>query len=206
MRQSKRNSKKRINRLVVLFLFALVSCLVWSAIKFIPILILKNATVPDWVDVQIIDIDGASRRGERLEGLKDIVIHYVGNSGTTAQQNRNYYSNSDSEVSAHFNIGLDGEVIQCVPLDEKSSASNWRNNNTISIEVSHPDETGQFTEASYYSLVRLTAWLCDLCHLNVDHIIRHYDISGKECPRYYVQHEDEWEQFKADVAQYRKSD
>lgn len=207
VRQSKRNRKKRINRLLVLFLFALIGCIIWIVAElFVPIMILKNAVVPDWVDVQIIDIDGASRRGERLEGLKDIVIHYVGNPGTTAQQNRNYYNNSDSEVSAHFNVGLDGEVIQCVPLDEKSSASNWRNDNTISIEVCHPDETGQFTEATYDSLVQLTAWLCDLRHLNIDHIIRHYDISGKECPRYYVQHEDKWERFKADVAQYRKFD
>lgn len=38
--------------------------------------------VPDWVDVQLIPVDGASRRGDKLEAVNDIVIHYVGNPGT----------------------------------------------------------------------------------------------------------------------------
>ena len=46
-------------------------------------------------------------------------------------------------------MGLDGEVIQCIPSEEKSSATNDRNLDTLSIEVCHPDATGQFTQASY---------------------------------------------------------
>ena len=155
--------------------------------------------VPDWVDVQLIPVDGASRRGESLSGVSDVIIHYVGNPGTTAQNNRDFFAGSRSEVSAHFVIGLEGEVIQCVPLDEKSSASNWRNRDSISIEVCHPDESGAFTEASYDALVRLTAWLCEQYGLTEEHVIRHYDVTGKECPRYYVDHEDAWEAFRADV-------
>ena len=30
-------------------------------------------------------------------------------------------------------------------------------------------------------------------------VIRHYDVTGKLCPLYYVEHEDAWAQFKADV-------
>ena len=30
-------------------------------------------------------------------------------------------------------------------------------------------------------------------------MIRHYDVTGKDCPRYFVQHEDAWETFRADV-------
>lgn len=161
-----------------------------------------NAEVPDWIDVQIIDIDGASRRGEKLTGVNDIVIHYVGNTGTTAQQNHDYYTNPDSEVSSHFVVGLEGEIIQCVLLNEKSSASNWRNKDTISIEVCHPDDTGKFNDITYASLVKLTAWLLDAYGLDEEHIIRHYDITGKECPRYYVLNEDAWQQFKTDVKNY----
>lgn len=126
----------------------------------------EEANAPDWVDVQIIPIDGDSRTGEKLRGIKDIVIHYVGNPGTTAQQNHDYYGNPDSEVSSHFIVGLDGEIIQCVPLNEKSAASNWRNIDTVSIEVCHPDSTGEFTEQTYASLVKLTAWLSELCNLD----------------------------------------
>jgi len=160
---------------------------------------LADAKVPDWVDVQLIDIDGTSRRGELLEDIESIVVHYIGNPGTTAQQNRSYFSNADSTVSAHFIVGLDGEVIQCIPLNEKSSASNWRNFDTISIEVCHEDETGEFSQITYDSLVRLTAWLCELCGFDKENIIRHYDVTGKECPLYFVENEDLWEKFKGDV-------
>ena len=164
---------------------------------------LGKTSAPDWINVQIINVDGDSRRGERLEGINDIVIHYVGNPGSTAQQNHDYYTKPESEVSSHFVVGLEGEIIQCIPLNEKSSASNGRNNDTISIEVCHPDKSGKFTEASYNSLVKLTAWLSQRTNLDENHIIRHYDITGKKCPLYFVQHEDEWERFKADVTKRR---
>ena len=164
-----------------------------------PVRRLETLEVPSYVDVQIIDIDGASRRGTSLSDINDIVIHYVGNPGTSAQANRNWYANPSSNVSSHFIVGLKGEIIQCIPLHEKSSASNHRNSDTISIEVCHPDASGKFNAATYDSLVDLTAWLVDSCGLTVDNVIRHYDVTGKECPRYYVRNEDAWDQFKADV-------
>ena len=160
---------------------------------------LAATSAPDWVDQQIIKVDGDSRRGVMLEGVRNIVIHYVGNPGTTAQQNRDYYANPSSEVSSHFVIGLKGEIIQCIPLHEKSSASNHRNKDTISIEVCHPDESGKFADETYDSLVKLTVWLCEVCGLDSSDIIRHYDITGKQCPLYFVTHENAWERFKKDV-------
>jgi len=156
--------------------------------------------IPPWVDVQIIEQDGISRRGERLEDIRSIVIHYVGNPGTTAQQNHDWYANPASEVSSHFLVGLKGEVIQCIPLDEYSSASNHRNCDSISIEVCHPDDSGKFGDVTYSSLVRLTAWLLDASGLNTSSVIRHYDITGKDCPRYFVQNEDSWYAFLEDVS------
>ena len=160
---------------------------------------LAATSAPDWVDQQIINVDGDSRRGVMLEGVRNIVIHYVGNPGTTAQQNRDYYASRSSDVSSHFVIGLKGEVIQCIPLHEKSSASNHRNKDTISIEVCHPDASGKFSDASYQSLVKLAAWLLDVCNLDSDDVIRHYDITGKQCPLYFVTREDAWKQFLKDV-------
>lgn len=195
---------RRKNRaLTVLALLTVIAVALCAAIKldlFKNKNTVRDESAPDWVDVQLIDVDGHSRRGVKLEEINDIVIHYVGNPGTTAQQNRNYFNNPDSSVSSHFLVGLDGEVIECVPLDEKSSATSERNRDTISIEVCHPDESGKFTDASYQSLVRLTAWLCDTYGLSAEHVIRHYDTCGKECPLYYVVHEDAWEQFRSDVA------
>ena len=192
---------KRFFRFILLLVLLVVGWHVYQN-EIIPrekVFELAATSAPDWVDQQIIKVDGDSRRGVMLEGVRNIVIHYVGNPGTTAQQNRDYYASRSSDVSSHFVIGLKGEIIQCIPLHEKSSASNHRNKDTISIEVCHPDESGKFTDASYQSLIKLTAWLLDVCDLNSDDVIRHYDITGKQCPLYYVTHEDAWKVFLKEI-------
>ena len=192
---------KRFFRFILLLVLLVVGWHVYQN-EIIPrekVFELAATSAPDWVDQQIIKVDGDSRRGVMLEGVRNIVIHYVSNPGTTAQQNRDYYANPSSEVSSHFVIGLKGEIIQCIPLHEKSSASNHRNKDTISIEVCHPDESGKFTDETYDSLVKLTVWLCEVCGLDSSDIIRHYDITGKQCPLYFVTHENAWERFKKDV-------
>ena len=157
----------------------------------------------DWVEQMFIPINEFSRPGIKLEQVNAIVIHNIGNPGTTAIQNRNYFANlaltQETKVSSNFIICLDGTIIQCVPVDEIAYASNERNADTLSIEVCHPDETGKFTDESYAAAVRLTAWLCERFGLTSNDIIRHYDVSGKECPRYFVEVEGTWERFKIEV-------
>ena len=158
----------------------------------------KLPQLPDWVAEDIIPI-GSGRSGKAIDTVNGIVIHYVGNPGTTAAQNRSYFAQIGTKVCSHFVIGIDGETIQCVPLDERSAASNDRNRDTISIEVCHEDESGQFSDEAYSALVRLTAWLCGEYGLDSEDVIRHYDVSGKLCPLYYVEHEDAWEQLRRDI-------
>lgn len=154
---------------------------------------------PSYIQQQYISEDGYSRTGLEMRRVNDIVIHYVANPGSTAQGNRDYFDSSQSKVSAHFVVGLDGEVIQCVPLNEQSSASNQRNGDTVSIEVCHPDSSGKFNAVTYNRVVELTAWLCSEFGLNEKNVIRHYDITGKNCPKYYVENQEAWEQFRDDV-------
>jgi N-acetylmuramoyl-L-alanine amidase len=191
------------NRQTTVFIIAVVLTIAVIASVFALALIggaKAERDVPDYVDVQLISLLGAARSGRKLEAVRGIVVHYVGNPGTSAQANRNYFANPSTVVCSHFVIGLDGEIIQCIPLDERSAASNDRNRDTISIEVCHPDESGKFNESSYASLVKLTAWLCSEFDLTTDDVIRHHDVTGKLCPLYYVEHEDAWEAFRDDVA------
>ena len=102
----------------------------------------KQIQMPDYVNVQLLNV-GMARTGIPISDVKNIVIHYVGNPNSSAQNNREFFNNPTTKVSSHFIVGLEGEIIQCVPLSEKSSASNWRNKDTISIEVCHPDESGK---------------------------------------------------------------
>lgn len=147
-----------------------------------------------------------SRPQTPLKKVNSIVVHYTANPGTGAKSNRNYFENlrisKETSASSHFVIGLKGEIIQCIPLEEISFASNNRNNDTISIECCHPDESGKFNDNTYESLIKLLAWLCTEYNLDRDDIIRHYDVNRKLCPLYYVKHEDAWEKLKDDVMDY----
>lgn len=167
----------------------------------------EDVPVPDYVEQDYLTVNAWSRPGTELEKINGVVIHYVGNPGTTAHANRNYFESLSSGqegtyASSHFIVGLEGEVIQCIPLTEIAYASNTRNEDTVSIEVCHPDETGEYSSVTYDRTVELTAWLCVQFRLDPEtDVIRHYDVTGKECPRYYVEHPEAWDAFRADVAE-----
>jgi len=147
-----------------------------------------------------------SRPQDQLKKVKGVVVHYTANPGSSASANRDYFESlkdtHTTSASSHFIVGLNGEVVQCIPLDEIAYASNKRNKDTISIECCHPDENGEFNDKTYDSLVKLVAWICGEYNLKRSDIIRHYDVTGKNCPKYYVEHEDLWKQFKEDVFSY----
>ena len=168
---------------------------------------LKSVKAPDWIDQNFIRKNIFSRPDVSLKRVSNIVIHYVGNPGTSAESNRNYFDSladqdqaqGGASSSCHFIVGLEGEILQCIPVSEMAYANAPRNNDTIAIETCHPDETGQYNQETYDSLVKLTAWLCRELELSPGDVIRHYDVSEKGCPRYFVEHEDAWKQFKKDV-------
>ncbi len=166
----------------------------------------EGVQVPDYVEPDYLTVNQWSRPGTPLEEIRGVVIHYVGNPGTAARANRNYFESLSSGAegtyaSSHFIVGLEGEVVQCVPLTEETYASNGRNGDTVSIEVCHPDDTGEFSPVTYDRTVELTAWLCRTFRLDAEtDVIRHYDVTGKECPRYYVENPEAWSRFRADVA------
>ncbi len=153
-----------------------------------------------------IPINEFSRPGEAIEGVNNIFVHYTANPGTSAAQNRSYFENlgttGETSASAHFVIGYDGEIIQCVPLDEIAYAVAGRNYDSISIECCYLSEDGAFTDTTYQSLIRLSAWLLKKYNLTPEDMRRHFDEGGKKCPLYFVEHEDAWEQFLTDLREY----
>ena len=168
---------------------------------------LSQTQAPDWYTQDFLTVNPYSRPGTKREHVRDIVIHYVANPGTSAKQNRNYFEGLKDQsgsktvsASSHYIIGSDGTILQCIPLDEVAYGNYPRNDDTVSIECCHPDSDGRFTDATIKSLIRLTGWLCRELSLNEKHIIRHYDVSGKNCPKYYVEHQDAWRTLKKKLA------
>ena len=167
---------------------------------------LSEIQAPDWYTQDFLTVNPYSRPGTKREHVRDIVIHYVANPGTSAIQNRNYFEGLKDQsgsktvsASSHYIIGADGTILQCIPLDEVAYGNYPRNEDTVSIECCHPDETGEFTDETYNSLVQLCAWLCMKFQLDAENVIRHYDVTGKICPKYFVENEDAWSNFKEDV-------
>ncbi len=221
LRRAKRRKKRQREAVLKLTLGgSLVVILAVTAVQVRGILLKKSGkptvkevilppktvkTPPDY-DVQLLDVNEYSRPGIPLEKVNGIVVHYTANPGTSAQNNRDYFQglsvSGETSVSSHFVIGIEGELIQCVPCNEVAYASNDRNSDTISIECCIPDETGKFTDSTYKTLVHLTAWLMGRYGLNSSDVIRHYDVTGKNCPKYFVEYPSAWEQFKKDVNSY----
>lgn len=210
-RRCARAARQKRLRLRRCWIAIAVSVVLAAAAVFIPLRTCSKSTpsppanpeIPSWITQNLLSLNPYSRPGTALTAVKGIVVHYVGNPGTTAIQNRDYFEglkdSGETSVSSHFIIGLAGEIIQCVPLSEIAYCSNERNVDTVSIECCHEDEGGQFNSATYSSLVRLVTWLCSVYSLDSGDVIRHYDVTGKLCPIYYVQHPDAWDQFLSDV-------
>lgn len=154
---------------------------------------------------KLLSINPYSRIGDKQNKIENIVIHWVGNAGSSALANRNYFEslkNIHKYASAHYIIGLNGEIIRCIPDDEIAyHAGNYSmNRKSIGIENCHPNWGGKFNEKTYNSLIELCAYLCKKYGLDASDLIRHYDVTGKNCPKYYVENKEAWEQFKKDVA------
>ena len=155
------------------------------------------------IEQHYLNINPYSRPSIKLNSVKKIVIHWVGNAGSSAMANRNYFNRiNGAYASSQYIIGLDGEIISCMPEDEVAwHAGNYNMNlNSIGIENCHPDWGGKFNDKTYSSLIELLTYLCKKYGLNQNAIIRHYDVTGKVCPKYYVEHQDAFEQLKTDVA------
>jgi N-acetylmuramoyl-L-alanine amidase CwlA len=160
------------------------------------------------VKKKYLTVNKYSRPGTPLSNVKSVVIHYTANPGASAMANRNYFNNLPNSnthlsrpiyASSNYIVGLQGEILNVVPPNEMAYASNYRNKDSISIECCHEDSTGKFNDSTYQSAVWLTARICKAYDLGEDDIIRHHDVSGKNCPKYFVEHEDEWVKFKQDV-------
>ena len=148
-----------------------------------------------------------SRYGHRGNNtIAWIVVHYTGgrNDNGCAKAIANAMQTWKRTVSTHYLIGDDG-IYQCV--EERNAA--WHvggyscankcaacNGVAIGVDlVEHKRCTGTgsvndrdwyFTEKVFHDGAQLVAMLADKHHIPTDHIVRHYDVTGKWCPRPFV--------------------
>ncbi|MBO6300830.1 MAG: N-acetylmuramoyl-L-alanine amidase [Ruminiclostridium sp.] len=144
-----------------------------------------------------------------------IVMHWTANPNATAVQNRNYFESRKNGTngygSAHYIIGTDGGIVQCVPESEVAyhcgssqpdpesgrvytdearrrfgryaTAGSSPNHVTIGIELCPTDWAGNFTQATLGAAAELCADICTRHGLAPDDITTHHDVVGwKDCP------------------------
>jgi glucan-binding YG repeat protein len=148
-----------------------------------------------------------------LSRIKYIVIHYVGALGG-AEANCKYYASQYVGASAHYFVGFNGEIWQSV--EDKNIA--WhcgaktykhpecRNTNSLGIELCVRNKGSQtdtsrdwyFEETTVREAKKLTKTLMEQYGIKEDHVIRHYDVTGKICPNPYVYNHTKhtWQDFK----------
>jgi len=172
----------------------------------------------------LLTVNQFSRPGAKLSAVRAIVIHWVANAGSTALQNRNYFESLKTQsadnpntryASAHFIVGIDGKAIQCIPCEETAyhvgaksytpdalaRLGNYPNNCTIGIELCHPADDGRFTDETLQTAAELCALLCIQFGIDpVRDIWTHHGVTGKNCPKWFVDHPEKFEKFKRDTA------
>lgn len=141
--------------------------------------------------------------------VKYIVVHYTANNGDNAKGNANYFANNKVGSSAHYFVD-DKEVYLSVPENRiayhcganRYIHKSCRNTNSIGVELcSRIDSKGQyyFTKATGDNAINLVSDLCIKYGLNRNFILRHYDVTGKNCPAPFVENTTAWEYFLTNV-------
>ena len=169
-----------------------------------------------------------SRNFRRCTGrrkIEYIVIHYFGSLGTAAAV-ANYFNTPGIQASAHYCLDEGSAVYQCVEDNNiawhcgTSGAyvhPRCRNENSIGIEV-RPYKLDKSTARSaapadwYFppeivdNLVVFTQMLMQKYNVPLENVVRHYDVTGKWCPRpwmgddtntyYGTSGNEQWKKFK----------
>ena len=145
---------------------------------------------------------GSSRATDRI---RYIVIHYTGNDGDTDESNGKYFANNVVKASAHYFVD-DDSITQSVPDNYAAWAvggskyansaktgggkfyGKCNNTNSLSIEICDDVKNGTVypSAKTIQNALDLTKHLMKKYNVPASNVIRHFDVTGKSCPAYWV--------------------
>lgn len=148
--------------------------------------------------VKHIPVDKFRRPGTKIIP-QYITIHSTANLHSSALSERNWLINPNNKVKASWHIAVDEKMcVEAIPLDEKTIHTNNKNGNitSISIEIC---ESGNRVK-TLQNAVKLIVRLLKERNWGVNRLRRHFDWSGKICPRIFAENDwAEWKTFKIAV-------
>lgn len=151
-----------------------------------------------------------------ISDIKYLVIHYTANDGDKAINNAKYFKNNIIKASAHYFVSDDG-VVQSVQDNYVAWAvggskysncsttgggkyyGKCTNSNSISIELCDCKKDGKsnFTDKTLDTTIELAKDIIKKYNISVENVIRHFDVTGKLCPKPFVEDEKQWNDFKS---------
>ena len=153
-------------------------------------------------------------RKRDTKDIKWLAIHYTANDGDSARGNGNYFKNNKPKASANYFVD-DDVTVNSVPDEYIAYAvggKKYNNNggkyygvctnaNSISIELCDTKRNGKsdLSDKTRKNAIELARYLCKKYKIDKNHVIRHYDVNGKCCPKYFVEDEKAWKKFKDDI-------
>jgi N-acetylmuramoyl-L-alanine amidase len=163
-----------------------------------------------WIE-KIIPVNKYSRPGLKLYSVKKIVMHYTANPGASAYNHYLYFKNlKDRYASAHIFVDKT-EAYQIIPLNEVAYHANdgsYRgveelkpnaNFRSIGVELCI-EKDGTFHPETIKRAAQIVAYLCEKYQLDpINDVVRHYDVTHKNCPAPWVKDEGAFTAFKNSV-------
>lgn len=161
-------------------------------------------------DVKHISKNPFSRPGRKRLATEYLVWHYTANPGASAEDHFYYFEGLknqnphddmiDRYASAHLFIDRDSAV-EIIPLDEEAfhAGDKRYNQRSIGIELCI-EKDGTFHIDTIRRAIEIGIELCQKHGIHpLKSMIRHFDVTGKLCPRLWVERPVLFEAFKNDV-------
>lgn len=144
-----------------------------------------------------------------------LVYHFTANDGDKATNNGNYFKNNIVKASAQYFVD-DDIIVQSVEDEYVAYAVGGKklsgtkggkyhgictNYNSINIELCDTNKNGKLdlSNKTRENAIELGRYLVKKYNIPKDRVIRHYDVTGKNCPAYFVKDEKAWNEFKNEI-------
>lgn len=166
------------------------------------------------LEIKTANRENFTAKQRKLSDIAYLVVHYTGNRGDTAKNNADYFAREVTGTSAHYFVD-ENEVWQSV----QDNHAAWhcgtkgtyyhpacRNANSIGVEVCMLDKQGRVRQASVDRAAALVRELMQRYGIPADRVVRHYDVTHKDCPAPMVQNPALWQAFKTKLTQEEDND
>lgn len=176
-------------------------------------------------NIAFVPCNTANHGGVRsVNAIRYLVFHYTGNDGDNDANNAAYYRDNAVQASAHYFVDDDSitQSVQDTVVAWAVGGKKWNdcaktgggklygfvtNSNSLSIEMcdTKRDGTLMATEATLENAVALGRMLMEKYNIPIERVVRHFDVTGKHCPAYFMD-EEKWAAFKERLINQTKED